>query len=139
MKRRLLRWLLAATGIFFVFGLYPMSRLWPAGFGWSPPHPAFERMMVTIYASLGVFLMLAARAPGRYRPIIDFTIVSSIAHGGMMAIDAARDEHNRLHLFTDVPALLALAVLLMILRNAATDGERPRVESASPPDITSQA
>ena len=137
MKRRMLRWLLAATGIFFVFGLYPMSRLWPAGFGWSPLHPAFERMMVAMYASLGVFLMLAARAPTRYRPIIDFTIVSSIAHGGVMAIDAARDEHNRLHLFTDVPALLALAVLLMILRSAATEGGCPSAESPSPRDITS--
>ena len=42
-------------------GLYPASRIWPEGFGWSPPHPAFERMIAALYASLGVFLLLAAR------------------------------------------------------------------------------
>lgn len=123
-RRVLLRFVLAATGVFFIVGLYPASRLWPEAFGWSPSHPAFERMITSIYASLGVFLLLAARRPQRYLPIIDFTIVSSIAHGGVMAVDAWREPANRLHLFTDIAALFALAILLWLLRPAAL-GARP--------------
>ena len=123
-RRVLLRTVLAATGVFFIVGLYPAARLWPEGFGWSPPHPAFERMVTAIYASLGVFLLLAARRPHRYLPIIDFTIVSSLAHGLVMAIDAWREPANRLHLFTDIPALFLLALLLVLLRAGATDADR---------------
>lgn len=118
-RRVVLRTVLAAAGVFFIVGLYPAARLWPEGFGWSPPHAAFERMITAIYASLGVFLLLAARRPGRYLPIIDFTIVSSLAHGLVMGVDAWREQANRLHLLTDIPVLLLLAVVLLALRPAA--------------------
>lgn len=119
-RARLLRLVLTATGIFFIIGLYPMANLWPAGFGWNPPHPAFERMMAGIYATLGAFLLLAARSPRRYVPIIDFTIASSVVHGGVMAYDALREPANRLHLATDIFGLFALAVVLLALRSAAS-------------------
>ena len=119
----LLRLVLGATGIFFIVGLYPAAKLWPEAFGWSPPHPAFERMITALYASLGLFLLLAARRPARYRPIIDFTIVSSLAHGLVMAVDAWREPANRLHLLTDIPALFALAAVLLVLRPGAADPE----------------
>lgn len=119
-RRALLRFVLRAAGVFFIIGLYPASQLWPEGLGWSPPHPAFERMVATLYASLGLFLLLAARRPERYVPIIDFTIVSSVAHGLVMVVDASRDPDNRLHLLTDIPALLVLAGVLWALRGAAT-------------------
>ena len=115
-RERLLRLVLTATGIFFIIGLYPMAYLWPAGFGWSPPHPAFERMMAEIYATLGVFLILAARSPQRYLPIIDFTVASSVVHGGVMAYDAWREPANRLHLATNILGLIAVAVVLLALR-----------------------
>lgn len=119
-RERWLRLVLAAAGVFFIVGLYPMSRLWPAGFGWHPPHPAFERMITAIYASLGVFLLLASRRPRRYLPIIDFTVVSSAAHGLVMIPDAWRVPGNRLHLATDIPALLLLALVLLVLRPSAS-------------------
>lgn len=121
-RARLLRLVLTATGIFFIIGLYPMARLWPGGFGWSPPHPAFERMMAGLYATLGAFLLLAARLPRRYLPIIDFTIASSVVHGGVMAYDAWREPANRLHLGTDILGLLALAVALLALRPRTGSG-----------------
>lgn len=119
-QARLLRLVLMATGIFFIIGLYPMAALWPAGFGWSPPHPAFERMMAGIYATLGAFLLLAACSPQRHLPIIDFTIASSAVHGGVMAYDAWREPANRLHLVTDILGLFALAIVLLALRPAAS-------------------
>lgn len=115
-RRQALRVLLASAGAFFVFGLLPAARLWPEGFGWQPPHPAFEHMIAAIYATLGVFLLLAARQPERYRPIIDFTIVSSFAHGGVMALHVLSTPENRLHWFTDIPALFALAGALWVMR-----------------------
>lgn len=125
-----LRLVLAAAGAFFIVGLYPMSRLWPAGFGWQPPHPAFERMITAIYASLGLFMLLAARRPRRYLPIIDFAIVSSAVHGLAMLPDAWHDPENRLHLATDIPALLLLALVLLLLRPAVAGPAEP---AAAPP------
>lgn len=119
-RRMMLRFVLGAAGVFFIIGLYPASRLWPEGFGWSPPHPAFERMITAIYGSLGLFLLLAARRPERYVAIIDFTIVSSFAHGLVMMADAIHHPANRLHLLTDIPALFLLAVVLGALRGGAT-------------------
>ena len=114
--RTLLRLLLATSGAFFIVGLYPASRLWPEGFGWNPPHPEFERMITAIYASLGVFLIRASRHPERHRSLIDFAMVSSFAHGAVMGVDAGRGSANRLHLFTDIPALLLFGVALLALR-----------------------
>ena len=117
MRRVVLQLLLRGAGLFFIFGLLPTARLWPEGFGWRPPHPAFEHMIIAIYASLGVFLLLAARNPERYKPIIDFTIVSSLAHAGVMAIHVAQSSQNTLHWFTDIPALILLAFALWRLRS----------------------
>lgn len=44
----LLRVVLAATGVFFIAGLYPASRIWPEGFGWSPPYPVPALLLLTL-------------------------------------------------------------------------------------------
>ena len=71
-------------------------------------------MIVGIYATLGVFLIFAARDPLAHLSLIWFTIWSSVIHGGIMAVQAlAPNSHG--HLVGDVPALLIVAIVLTLL------------------------
>src|SRR5438094_894632 len=45
-------------------------------------------MFYTILATLGVFLVLAARNPSAHRSLIAYTVCSSLAHGAVMALMA---------------------------------------------------
>jgi hypothetical protein len=72
-------------------------------------------MIVGVYATLGVFLILASRDPAANRSLILFTIVSSVVHAGIMAWQSLRMPEHMGHLYGDVPALLLVAVVLIVL------------------------
>jgi hypothetical protein len=72
-------------------------------------------MIVGIYATLGVFLLLASRDPLANASLIWFTVWSSVVHAAIMAVQAMMDATERGHLIGDVPALLLIAVLLAAL------------------------
>ena len=72
-------------------------------------------MILSIYATLGIFLMLAARNPLEHRSLIWFTVWSSVAHGGVMAWQSFDGHHNMGHLLGDVPALFIVAAVLAYL------------------------
>jgi len=72
-------------------------------------------MMVGIYATLGVFLLLAARDPEAHTSLIWFTVWSSVVHGGIMTVQALVDSTEHGHLAGDVPALFLIAVVLAAL------------------------
>ena len=90
-------------------------RLWPSGWAWTPSHGEYELMMVGIYATLGVFLIRAAREPEAHLSLIWFTVWSSAVHAGIMAFQAAADHTERGHLVGDVPALFIVAIVLGFL------------------------
>ncbi len=110
-----LRFFLVVFGIIFLFGLYPLMNVWPAGWRWMPNQSEYEQMIVGVYATLGVFLLLASRNPLRHLSLIWFTVWSSAVHGGIMLVQSFQspDEHG--HLAGDVPALLIVAVVLAVL------------------------
>jgi hypothetical protein len=110
-----LRIALVVSGLIGVFGLYPLMLLWPSGWVWGHEHSHYALMIVGIYATLGVFLLIAARDPEAHRSLIWFTVWSSVVHGGTMAIQAIIDPTERGHLVGDVPAVLLIAVVLGLL------------------------
>lgn len=113
---RLLKIALVGIGLIFIFGIYPMMMwIWPAGWGWTPRQPEYEQMIVGIYATLGVFLIRAARDPAKHASLIWFTVWSSIVHGGIMLVQALVDETERANLLGDVPALFLVAIVLWFL------------------------
>jgi hypothetical protein len=90
--------------------------VWPSGWVWSPGHPQHYLMMIMgVYATLGVFLILASRDPFAYKSIIWFTVWSSIVHGAIMAAQSLTDGAERGHLIGDVPALFLVAIVLAVL------------------------
>jgi hypothetical protein len=106
---------LIVFGIICIVGLYSMMRVWPAGWVWTPAQYEYEQMIMGVYATLGVFLILAARNPLQHLSLIWFAIWSSLIHGGIMFIQALEDETERAHLLGDIPAILMMAVVLWIL------------------------
>ena len=103
-----------------VFGItallfYPLMLFWPSGWAWTPGQHEYEQMMVGIYATLGVFLIWAAREPEAHLSLIWFAVWSSVVHGGIMAIQAIVDHSERGHFIGDVPALFIGAIVLAVL------------------------
>ena len=115
-KLKYLKIALYVFGIFFIFGVYAMMMwIWPSGWGWTPRQPEYEQMIMGVYATLGVFLIIAASNPMEHRSLIWFTIWSSIVHGGIMLVQAIVDETERMNLLGDVPALFLVAAIFWYL------------------------
>lgn len=112
---RYLRVVLVVVGVIFIAGIYPLMMIWPAGWAWHTGHSDYPLMIVGIYATLGVFLIIASRNPLEHLSLIWFTVWSSLVHGGIMAIQAFARADNHGHLLGDVPALLVVAVVLAVL------------------------
>jgi len=112
-RLRYLKIALIVFGAFLVVGVYPlMNWWWAGGWAWEPRQPEYEQMIVGVYATLGVFLLLAARDPHAHLSLIRFAIWSSVVHALVMAAHAGHDAAERANLVGDVPALLALAAIL---------------------------
>jgi uncharacterized protein DUF6632 len=123
-RLRYLRVALILVGLIFIVGVYPlMMSLWPSGWRWSPNQPQYEQMILGVYATLGVFLLIASRNPVRHLSLIWFTVFSSLVHAGIMAVQALQMPSEHGHLLGDIPALVLVAVLLALLtpRGATAD------------------
>jgi hypothetical protein len=110
-----LRYALVVIGLIATLGLFPLTRIWPSGWAWPPGGELYLQMIVGIYATLGVFLLIAARDPERHLSLIWFTVWSSVVHGGIMAVQAIVYPMHCGHLLGDVPALFVIAAVLGFL------------------------
>jgi len=114
-RLKYLKLALRVVGIIAVFGFYPLTVFWPSGWSWSSGRSEYLEMIIAIYATLGVFLLIASRDPNRHLPLISFAIWSSIVHGAVMAGQSAQNPMHVHHLYGDVPALLVIAAVLAFL------------------------
>src|SRR5437870_4579727 len=90
-----LRVALIVVGLIFVFGIYPLMQVWPSGWRWEPNQAEYEQMILGIYATLGVFLLMASRNPLQHLSLIWFTVWSSVVHGGVMTYQALHYPGSR--------------------------------------------
>lgn len=126
--------------VLVVFGavmilVYPLAVVWPAGWAWHPgaPHQSnYFMMIVGVYATLGLFLVNAARRPEANLSLIWFTVCSSVVHAAIMAVQSFGSGHHLGHLAGDVPALLLVAIVLAVLVRAS-DIQRPAATLSSYP------
>jgi len=111
----LLRVALILVGLIFIFGIYPLGIVWPSGWTWGHGHSHYLFMIIGVYATLGVFLLIASRDPLAHRSLIWFTVWSSVVHGLIMAVQSVTDPAETGHLIADVPALFIVAIALGVL------------------------
>jgi len=83
--------------------------------GLRPTSGTTAPMFYTILATLGVFLVLAARNPSAHRSLIAYTVWSSFAHTAVMALIAIQLPTKRGELLAGVAVTGLGAVLLFVL------------------------
>ena len=114
-RLRYLRIALIVFGLIFTLAIYPLAILWPSGWTWGQGHSHYLMMIIGVYATLGVFLLIASRDPLRHTSLIWFAVWSSVVHAVIMAFQSFADSAERGHLVGDVPALLLVAIVLAAL------------------------
>jgi len=116
-RERALKIVLVLVGLLFSALVYPLTMFVKQA-------PALA-MMLSVYVTLGIFLLLAARNPSANRSLIAFTAWSSFAHAALMAGQAFRNFIARGELL-GVAALVIIGVTLIALAPA-----RPSMQAAS--------
>jgi hypothetical protein len=111
-----LRVALIVVGLIFIFGIWLLTVIWPSGWSWhTEGRSEYLEMILGIYATLGVFLILASRNPMMHLSLIWFTVWSSVVHAIIMGVESIANIQHIGHLWGDVPALLIVAAVLAIL------------------------
>jgi len=108
-RERALKVVLVVVGLIFSGLVYPLTMF-------VRQEPALA-MMLSVYVTLGIFLLLAARNPSANRSLIAFTAWSSFAHAALMAVQAFRNLIPRGELW-GVAALVIIGVALIVLAPA---------------------
>jgi hypothetical protein len=104
-RERALKIVLALVGLLFVAGLYAIT---------TTNEPA-DQMLGVVYATLGVFLLLALRNTSANRSLIAFTAWSSISHAAIMALQAYRNVIPPADLLRAVLPLAIIGLALLLL------------------------
>jgi hypothetical protein len=112
-QERALKAVLVLVGLIFFAGVYPLTMF----FGRDPA----LAMMLSLYVTLGIFLVLAARNPPANRSLIAFTAWSSFAHASLMAVQAYRNVIERRELL-GVAVLVIIGIALIALAPAKQSG-----------------
>jgi drug/metabolite transporter (DMT)-like permease len=125
-RGRALKVVLVLVGLLFTAGIYPATMiLWgrdKSGYG--------DAMMLSLYFTLGIFLLLAVRNPSASASVISFAAWSSFAHGVVMAVLAFQIPSERGELLIAVAALVIIGVVLIALAPAKQLGERASAAGA---------
>lgn len=119
-RTKYLRLALLLVGLIFIVGIYPLTIIWPSGWSWHTGQSDYLQMILGIYATLGVFLLVASRNPLAHLSLIWFTVWSSVVHGGIMAVQSLANSENMGHLWGDVLALFLVAAVLALLTPRGT-------------------
>ena len=110
MKReRALKVLLVVVGLLFCGAVYPLVLM-------ARQDPALA-MMMSLYATLGVFLLLASRNPSAHRSLIAFAAWSSFAHATVMGVQSFLSFIARRELI-GVATFIVIGVALIVLAPA---------------------
>jgi hypothetical protein len=96
-------------------GLYLLMIVWPSGWTWHTGHSDYPLMIVGVYATLGVFLIAAARNPMAHLSLIRFAIWANLVHALIMLVQAFTSPGSHGHLIGDVPALFIVSAVLAVL------------------------
>ena len=119
LRDRALRVVLVFVGLMFLSGVLALMQ-------WSNPAKAWEQMLASVYATLGVFLIIAAFNPPAHRSLIAFTAWSSLVHGAVMGVQALQGAIPHSDLWRAVTPMLAIGVVFLVLAPAKMTANGPR-------------
>ncbi|HXM69039.1 MAG TPA: DUF6632 domain-containing protein [Candidatus Acidoferrum sp.] len=108
-RERALKVVLVIVGLLFVATVYGVIQL---------QEEETLQMMLSIYVTLGVFLLLASRNPSANRTLIAFAAWSSIAHAAVMTVQSLHNVNERMHLLIGSLAFAVIGVAVLALAPA---------------------
>jgi hypothetical protein len=108
-RERALKVVLVLVGLLFSAGVYPLIMM-------VKQDPALA-MMMSLYATLGIFLLLAARSPSEHRSLIAFAAWSSFAHAALMGAQSLLNLIPRSEL-VGVAVFVVIGIALIVLAPA---------------------
>jgi len=110
-RERALKVVMVLVGLLFLAGVYPVAdSLWHAN------HAMYtDDMMLSLYVTLGIFLLLAVRNPSANRSLIAFTAWSSFAHAAVMTVMAVKSASERGDFLYGSAVLVIIGVALIAL------------------------
>lgn len=114
-RKSALKVVLVVVGLLFLALAYPLVLFMR--------QEAAVSMMLSLYVTLGVFLLLAVRNPPAHRSLILFTAWSSFAHAAVMGYQAILGMVGRGEL-AGAAVLVAIGLILLILVPPKKDAER---------------
>jgi len=118
-RERALRVVLVLVGLLFSVGAYPAI-----GGVLDPMHSdTGDTMQMAIYASLGIFLLMAVRNPGAHRSLIAFTAWPSFAHAAVMSTLGFEITSEKTGFLTASAVLVLVGVLFIVLAPQKTSGQ----------------
>jgi hypothetical protein len=116
------RALKVVVGLLFTAMVYPLvTSVWD---GWQANKESALPMMLSLYVTLGIFLLVAARNPSENRSVVAFAAWSSFAHGAVMAVMSAHLPNERRELLIGAAVFGAIGVALIALAPAKQSVER---------------
>jgi uncharacterized protein DUF6632 len=118
-RERALKVVLFLVGLLFCAAVYPLILM-------LKQDPALA-MMLSLYATLGVFLLFASRNPSAHRSLIGFAAWSSLAHAGVMSVQAYLNVIARRELL----GVITFVVIGIVLLALAPAPEKRLAERAS--------
>jgi hypothetical protein len=107
-RERALKVVMVLVGLLFLAAVYPLIVV---------KQQQALQMMMSVYITLGVFVLLAVRDPSANRSLIAFTAWSSIAHASVMAVQVYLNLIQRVEL-AGVAAFFVIGVALLALAPA---------------------
>lgn len=81
-------------------------------------------MMLSLYVTLGIFLLVATRKPSENRSVIAFAAWSSFAHGAVMAVMSVHLPNERRELLIGTAVFGAIGAALIVLAPTKKLAER---------------
>jgi len=119
-RNRALQVVLVLVGLLFTAGIYPVI-----GSLLDPAHSdAGDTMMLSLYVTLGIFLLIAVRNPSAHRSLIAFAAWSNFAHAVSMSILGLEIPEQRVGFLAGSAVLVVLGVALILLAPAKPSVEK---------------
>lgn len=110
-RERALKLAMVLVGLLFVAAVYPMI----GGVLHAAQRDTGDTMMMSLYATLGVFLLLAVRNPSAHRSLIAFAAWSSFAHALVMSLLAIPLATERVGYLIGSVVLVIIGIALIAL------------------------
>jgi hypothetical protein len=119
-RERALQVVLLVLGLFFSAAILPLigGLRDPAG------SDTGDTMMMSLYATLGIFLLIAVRRPTAHRSLIAFAAWSSFAHAVTMSTQGFEIPSQRAGFLVGSGVLVVIGAVLLALFPSKTNIEK---------------